>query len=254
MSFRMNSTTAIRKIRKFGKSGSVICVKKIRKAKRITIIASATVLLVLGAITLLQIFMFGKIVPGPKEQALTIAKPDAVSENKYHFRSGYYNTTWPSEHADLIRSHAVLSGGLPDHFDKTMLQVTSTELDMPTWGYTRDQNEIFVIGGSPQFLTTFTQSIEAGKNIPRYQIMANTVADVLSKDIPYVAKINSVSKEKTILKLNKGHTVNYTGGLLMHVRRGRNCYHFHRRCLERKPNIKFRAVGDVQYGNVRWAT
>lgn len=217
MSFRMNSTTAIRKIRKFGKSGSVICVKKIRKAKRITIIASATVLLVLGAITLLQIFMFGKIVPGPKEQALTIAKPDAVSENKYHFRSGYYNTTWPSEHADLIRSHAVLSGGLPDHFDKTMLQVTSTELDMPTWGYTRDQNEIFVIGGSPQFLTTFTQSIEAGKNIPRYQIMANTVADVLSKDIPYVAKINSVSKEKTILKLNKGHTVNYTGGLLMHA-------------------------------------
>lgn len=108
--------------------------KKIRKEKRITIIVSAAVLLVLGAITLLQIFIFGKIVPGPKEQALTIAKPDAVSENKYHFSSGYYNTPWPSEHADLIRSHAVLSGGLPDHFDKTKLQVTSTELGYANMG------------------------------------------------------------------------------------------------------------------------
>lgn len=187
-----------------------------QKSKKIYIIGSTAALLVL-AVVFLQIFIFGRIIPGPQEQEITITKLNAVSENRYNLKSGYYNTTWPSEHADLIRSHAVLSGGLPKDFDKNMFQVSSTELNMPTWGYTRDKDEVFVIGGSPQFMTTFTQSIEEGKNIPKYKIVTNTIKDVLSKDVPYVARINSITKEKTLLKLDKGHTVNYTGGLLIHA-------------------------------------
>lgn len=188
----------------------------IRKIKKRYIILPGTAVLVSVLILLLQIFMFGRILPSPNEQELTINKQNAVSDNKDNLKSGYYNTTWPSEHADLIRSHAVLSGGLPRDFNKSDLQVTSTKIYMPTWGYTRDKNEIFVIGGSPQFMSTFTDSIKNGKSPSKIKILLNNVEDIFSNDVPYVAKINSQSMEKVQLKLDRGSTVNYTGGLLIH--------------------------------------
>lgn len=188
-----------------------------RKIKKKYFVISAAVLLLMIAAAVLQIFMYGRILPGPDEQQLTIYKQNAVSENKDNLNSGYYHTTWPSEHGDLIRSHAVLSEGIPKDFDNTKLQVTSTELYLPTWGYTRDQNEVFVIGGSPQFMTTFTESIKEGTGLSKLNIMTNTIKDTLSSDVSYVAKINPETSEKTILELGKGNTVNYTGGLLIHA-------------------------------------
>jgi len=187
-----------------------------RKIKKRYVVIFVAGLLVFIAVLFLQIFMYGRILPGPKEQELTINKQNAVSENQNKLNSGYYNTTWPSEHADLIRSHAVLSGGLPKDSDNMKLQVSSTELYMPTWGYTRDENEVFVIGGSPQLMTTFTQSIQDGKDLSKLNILTNNIQDIFSSDVPYVAKINSETNEKTILELEKGKTVNYTGGLLIH--------------------------------------
>ena len=187
------------------------------KSKKRVVVISVTGLLVLIAVLLLQVFMYGRFLPGPREPELTINKQNAVSENKDHLSSGYDTTPWPSEHADLTRSHAVLLGGLPKGFDKTKLQVVSTELYLPTWGYTGGQNEVFVIGGSPQLMTTFTQSIQGGKDLPKLKILTNNVKDILSNDVAYVAKINSQTNEKTIVELKKGKTVNYTGGLLVHA-------------------------------------
>lgn len=187
------------------------------KSKKKFVVISVAGLLVLIAVLLLQVFMYGRFLPGPREPELTINKQNAVSENKDHLSSGYAATTWPSEHADLARSHAVLLGGLPKGFDSAKLQVASTELYLPTWGYTGGQNEVFVIGGSPQLMTTFTQSIQGGKDLSKLKILTNNVKDILSHDVAYVAKIDSQTNEKTIVELKKGKTVNYTGGLLVHA-------------------------------------
>jgi len=188
-----------------------------RRLKKTSIVIAAAALLVLAAVTLLQIFLYGKLLPGPDEPELTINKPDAVSDNKMAWSSGYYPTIWPSEHADLVRSHAVLSEGLPKGFDKTRLHVASTGIYMPTWGYTRGSDDVYVIGGSPQFMTTFTESIKQGQGLSKLKLLTYTAKDMWSDDVPYVAKINIEADEKSILALDKGDTVNYTGGLLMHA-------------------------------------
>lgn len=190
---------------------------KTKKSKRRMITFAGIALLGLAMFLLLQIFMFGRILPGPHEPKLTIHAQQAASRASSSIHSGYYPTVWPSEHADLIRSHAVLAGGLPMRGDKPELQVTSTPLHMPTWGYTRDVHEVFVIGGSPQFMSTFTTSIQNGKSISKLNMALNNVQDMFSRDVPYVAKINTETMEKTEILLDAGSTVNYTGGLLIHA-------------------------------------
>ena len=77
-------------------------------------------------------------------------------------RAGYYETVWPSEHTDLWRSHAVSDVGLPADFDPAKLAVTTANLNLPVWGYTRAKDEVFAIGGSPFMLNIFTQTIKNG--------------------------------------------------------------------------------------------
>ena len=188
-----------------------------RIKKRYFIIATVIIVIVLLFILFLQVFMLGKVITGPREQELAISKPNPVSNNIHKLKTGYYNTVWPSEHADLIRSHAVLSGGLPGDFDKSRLRIAATEMHLPTWGYTRGKEEIFVIGGSPQFMSIFTESIKTGKSISKLTAVIYSIKDIFSSDIPYAAKINSKTMGKTVLALDRGNTVNYTGGLLMHA-------------------------------------
>lgn len=187
---------------------------RIKKRYLVTAIVIALVFLF---VLFLQAFMLGKIISAPKEQEIAISKPNAVSKNIHKLKTGYYNTVWPSEHADLIRSHAVMSGGIPKAFDKSKLKVAATEIYMPTWGYTRGKDEIYVIGGSPQFMSIFTESIKAGKSVSKLTAIIYSITDIFSSDIPYVAKINSITMRKAILALDRGTSVNYTGGLLMHA-------------------------------------
>jgi hypothetical protein len=131
-------------------------------------------------------------------------------------RGGYYDTAWPSEHADLWRSHAAFDVGLPAGFDPSSLAVTSARLDLPVWGYTRAKDEVFVIGGSPFTLSTFTRSMKTGKPVAGAEAFFAMAGDLLSGSRPYVAKVRPSDMSKKILPLPLGSTVNYTGGLLMH--------------------------------------
>jgi hypothetical protein len=137
-------------------------------------------------------------------------------------RAGYYETVWPSEHTDLWRSHAVSNVGLPADFDPAKLTVATANLNLPVWGYTRAKDEVFVIGGSPFMLNKFTQEIKNGGTTS-----GNSTADLSEASIsaeveesknsvPYVAKINPLTMQVTLLYLEEGETINYTGGLLMH--------------------------------------
>ena len=131
-------------------------------------------------------------------------------------KAGYYDTVWPSEHADLWRSHAALNAGLPANFAPGQLAVASAPLNLPVWTYTRAKDEVFVIGGSPFSLNGFTQSIAAGKAFDRFQSLASTATDLFNASKPYLAKVNPLTMQVSQLNLTEGTTVNYTGGLLMH--------------------------------------
>ncbi len=132
-------------------------------------------------------------------------------------RAGYYDTVWPSEHTDLWRSHAALNAGLPAHFNPERLAVSTVRLNLPVWGYTRNHNEVFVIGGQPVFLDGFTQAIKNGEPLSKAELLASLAKDLANPSVPYVAKVRPKSMQKTRqLNLTQGSTVNYTGGLLMH--------------------------------------
>lgn len=136
-------------------------------------------------------------------------------------RAGYYETVWPSEHTELWRSHAVSNVGLPADFDPAKLSITTANLNLPVWGYTRAKDEVFVIGGSPFLLNIFTQTIKNGattesttENLSEANMRA--AAEESRRSVPYVAKVNPLTMQVTQLDLTDGETINYTGGLLMH--------------------------------------
>src|SRR5262245_2415198 len=130
-------------------------------------------------------------------------------------RAGYYPTIWPSEHTDLWRSHAVLSAGLPADVATRQLHVTTASLNLPVWGYTRASGQVFVIGGSPFLLDYFTRAIENGSS-------SGTNLDLgaelhrQGRSIPYVARVDTHTMQVRRFEMQLGHTLNYTGGLLMH--------------------------------------
>lgn len=128
-------------------------------------------------------------------------------------RAGYYETVWPSEHTDLWRSHAVSNVGLPADFDPAKLAVTTANLNLPVWGYTRAKDEVFVIGGSPFMLNIFTETI---KNGTQNEADLSAAAEESRNSVPYLAKVYPLTMQVTQLDLTDGKTINYTGGLLMH--------------------------------------
>jgi hypothetical protein len=155
-----------------------------------------------------------EIIKNPARKPLL--QPYAGAQPFVPQRAGYYDTVWPSEHTDLWRSHAALNAGLPANFTSEQLSVTTARLNLPVWGYTRAQQEVFVAGGSPFLLDSFTQAIKTGEPLSGAALIRSLLNDLLNDSIPYVAKINPQTMEVRQLDLTGGGTVNYTGGLLMH--------------------------------------
>lgn len=137
-------------------------------------------------------------------------------------RAGYYETVWPSEHTDLWRSHAVSNVGLPADFDPAKLTVTTANLNLPVWGYTRAKDEVFAIGGSPFMLNIFTQMIKnsstAESSMPSAlsESSIRAAAEDRKSSVPYLAKIHPLTMQVTQFDMTEGRTINYTGGLLIH--------------------------------------
>lgn len=171
--------------------------------------------LVLVAVVLIGLYVLVPRTPPALSTATDKTPPTAKSMPEFVAeRSGYYDTVWPSEHADLWRSHAATNAGLPANFDPAALQVSTAPLNLPTWGYTRAQDQIFVLGGSPAILDSFTQAIVTGQaqQTPPLEALGN----FLNPGIPYVAKITPTTMATAPTNLTRGATINYTGGLVMH--------------------------------------
>jgi hypothetical protein len=115
--------------------------------------------------------------------------------------------------------------GLPGEFDPAKLAVTTANLNLPVWGYTRARNEVFAIGGSPFMLNIFTQTIKNGGtgSLAESSIAAGlsestirAAAEDRKNSVPYLAKIDPLTMQVTQFEMTEGSTINYTGGLLMH--------------------------------------
>jgi hypothetical protein len=129
-------------------------------------------------------------------------------------RSGLYDTAWPLEHADKWRTQSTTKAGLPADFDANRLRVQTLEFDQPIVGYTRDKNEVFILGGMPYAMNEYTQAIIEGTTKS-----PTTLEELISNlpHTPYAAKIDPVTLRFSVLPLTHGHTVNYPGGMLMHA-------------------------------------
>lgn len=138
-------------------------------------------------------------------------------------RTGYYHTTWPSEHTDLWRSHSVMDAGLPANAFSNLTQQPRLKVDitppinLPVWGYTRDKNEVFVIGGSPVLLARNTYDIANSVEPGKHNDLLNNTGGADTQSVPFVAKIDLLTMKVRKFFMSKGKTINYTGGLLMHA-------------------------------------
>jgi hypothetical protein len=128
----------------------------------------------------------------------------------------YARTPWPTEHADVWRTHAAPTG-LPPNVGRVRLRTASATLpEEPVWGYVGTGGKLYVIGGSPYLLNMFTELMLGA---PTSRIVPLTVRSLVASTrvTPYVAQIDARTMRVDVLPLTGGIAVNYTGGLLVHA-------------------------------------
>jgi hypothetical protein len=126
------------------------------------------------------------------------------------------NTTWPTEHADGWRTHAVAAGLPSDVGHMTLHTRVATLPPVPVWGYVGRGGDLYVLGGSPYLLDMFTALILGAprSSVPLLVERSKRYAETLT---PYVARIDGRSMRAKTIPLTSGTSANYTGGLLMHA-------------------------------------
>ncbi|MFM9136134.1 MAG: hypothetical protein ACKOT0_12025 [bacterium] len=131
-------------------------------------------------------------------------------------RPGYAHTTWPTEHADAWRSHAV-ADGLPAGVMSKQLRTTAVKLPpVPVWGYVGKGDVVYVMGGAPYLLDMFTKLIQGAPQSSAPLLVAQSKLYAASMT-PYIARINTRTMEAEVLQLPGGDSVNYIGGALIHA-------------------------------------
>lgn len=127
----------------------------------------------------------------------------------------FATTTWPTEHADTWRTHAAATG-LPAGVGRLKLRAVAAKLPpVPVWGYVGEGRDVYVVGGAPYLLDMFTKLIEGAPSASIPLLVAKSRA--YSKTMtPYVARIDTKTMKVDVIKLRRGTSINYTGGLLVH--------------------------------------
>lgn len=128
---------------------------------------------------------------------------------------GLAATTWPTEHADVWRTHAA-AAGLPAGLGQMKLRTATAALPpVPVWGYVGTGREVYVMGGAPYLLDMFTKLIEGAPraSIPLLLKQSQAYSQTTT---PYVARVDTQTMKVEVLYLPDGTSANYTGGLLVH--------------------------------------
>jgi hypothetical protein len=134
-------------------------------------------------------------------------------------RSFLRDTIWPVPTADTWRSSAVRAGGLPADVRSDDLQADPIPVGpVPMFGVTYSDDAVFILGGSPFLLEFFTLAQANTLPTSNPNILAELVRDFVGNIAvePYVAKINPQTLEVETLRLHRGKTPNYPGGIVAH--------------------------------------
>lgn len=119
------------------------------------------------------------------------------------YRASLYDTTWPVDMANLNRSNTVINAGLPRGVTADEVRVDTVAMPFPVFAYTRDLDEVFVLGGSPIVLSDYVSRIDG--------LPAGS-----SPTAPHLTRYNPQTGATTRLDLTRGNAVAYIGGALVH--------------------------------------
>lgn len=128
--------------------------------------------------------------------------PEPLAQPGY--RASLYPTAWPADMANLNRTNAVVGAGLPREARAEDIAVDTVEMPFPVFAYTRDDDEVFVLGGSAFVLDQYVSNIDG---LPKGRTRA----------APHLTKLNPFTGEQVRLDLDRGKTINYIGGALVHA-------------------------------------
>lgn len=126
------------------------------------------------------------------------------SEDLVGYRpSSLYRSHFPTERKNLNGSHTLRNVGLPRGVSADDLVVETIDMPFPVLLYTREPDEIFVMGGTPLGLELYTDRIDG-------------VSAGGSETAPYFAKYDPTTGEITYLDLDRGTGLPYLGGAVVH--------------------------------------
>ena len=120
------------------------------------------------------------------------------------YRASLYATDFPTERKNLNGTHTLMNVGFPRNVRAEDVLVETIEMPFPALLYSRDPDEIFVFGGTPLALNTFVSLIDG---LPEGE----------SATAPYFAKYTPSTGELVSVDLDRGSTLAYLGGALMHT-------------------------------------
>jgi outer membrane protein assembly factor BamB len=119
------------------------------------------------------------------------------------YRASLYPTAWPADMANLNRSNTAVSAGLPKDFKCDEVRVDTVEMPFPVFAYTRNADEVFVLGGLPWIVAHYDAEIDG------------MYAGWTSRN-SHLTKYNPFTGETKRLALTKGYGFPYIGGALVH--------------------------------------
>lgn len=151
------------------------------------------------------------VVPGHAPGQVIVSEqeaPEPVITTQDTDQTGYrpslYDTVWPTDKANLNRSNSVVNAGLPRGVTAEEVAVESVEMPYPAFAYTRDEDEIFVLGGTSYVLERYVNEIDG-------------LGRGGGQSAPHITKYNPFTGEQTRLELDRGAGSDYLGGALVHA-------------------------------------
>lgn len=119
-------------------------------------------------------------------------------------REGLYDSIWPADSANSNRSMTVVGAGLPRDVSPSSVAVLSVPMSFPVFSYTRDADEVFVVGGLPLVLSSYVSQIDG-------------LPPGLTPVDPHITRFNPLTGEQAKLPLDLGYGLPYIGGALVHA-------------------------------------
>ena len=180
--------------------------------RRFTFLALLSAVLLIGGMLLVRWLTTPEHTPGqiiitPQNIAQPVITDQDNAVTQPGYRASLYDTVWPTDMANLNRSNSVIDAGLPRNVTAETVAIDSVAMPYPVFAYTRDVDEVFVIGGTSFVLDRYVSEIDGMGDLGLLQ----------GQSAPHITKYNPFTGEQTRLALDRGVGSDYVGGALVHA-------------------------------------